>query len=297
MRYVHACQRAAHSPGHIADFSFLDENDEISRPQKVLLPTALAGSITKISTTNFSTACLARSGELVPFGAGCLGRGMHFRPPLTHSCTGNEFYDSNPLPIPFYSSINRRVTDVAMGGDLAVAVCSPLSGKEKNGKEVYIHGYMASSDGRICKSVTPCLVKHSLILDTKFCAVAQGNGAFSRSASFALIGPSVLASQRTNVLQIYGKRISSLPDSLESEAPRGALSFLQNLLVSTAARSNAADESARFKGGNQPPEYPFMQTSAELLEKVYQDPPVVSLEIDIEVKQMVLGEGIHNARP
>jgi hypothetical protein len=99
----------------------------------------------KVTSTNFSSMILTSEGLVIPFGAGVLGR-------------GNEYYDSNPLPIPFYKNrrIQRSVVDIDSGGDLVAVIC--------NWKEVYIHGYIQGVNGEMSKCLSPCLVKHALTL-------------------------------------------------------------------------------------------------------------------------------------
>jgi alpha-tubulin suppressor-like RCC1 family protein len=249
--------------GHVSESSMFDDNDEISQPQKV--PLSPTHTMKKVASTNFSSICLTEEGLLIPFGGGILGR-------------GNEYYDSNPLPITFYSSIQRSVVDVEAGGDIVVVIC--------NWKEIYIHGYVQSVDGEMRKALSPCLVKHALTLCPRLIAVAKGAGAYSGSGSFAVLGTSLISGGTT--LQIYGKKKRA--ESAESVQEVG---FIGRIFKARAEKRELEAESVRRQRqmDNQPPDYPFMN-GVDVVDSIYADKPTISLDTKLDVKQIVMGEGL-----
>lgn len=221
----------------------MDEGED-----EILIPTLvkqlLDKNIRKIATGAFHNLAMLSNGDVLSWGGGILGH-------------GTECYDSNPIPIRFFTDHDLIVKDIAAGGDISVALARNANMKqgEKAIDELYVWGYFTTPDGKIQKAILPLLVAHTL----KYSISSVTAGWDSR---FAVIGNN--PQDRESVLFAFGGHNELWKEAVEKQLKYDELtqSFCPTMV------------------------------DCELVKEVYKHAPTMELPLkDIVVRKCIIAKG------
>lgn len=151
--------------------------------------------ISCIKCGDFHSVALMENGTVKTWGSGVLGH-------------GNEWYDSRPHDIKFFEIIGRRVILYVIIIYYSISAKAAITGclaTSKDGfTEAYIWGYLRDQNRKLCKALSPVLVKDALKLTELSSIICGYNG------SFAILGKN----NGQSILQIYNalpERGSDIP--------------------------------------------------------------------------------------
>ncbi|KAJ3278909.1 hypothetical protein HK104_001928, partial [Borealophlyctis nickersoniae] len=119
------------------------------------MPSMVAGESIKeediidVTSGDFHNLALSHSGKVYTWGGGLLGN-------------SSELFDSNPLPLPFFTDIGRRAISVAARGEASAVTAVSSSSTSDGPVELYAFGYLPTRSGTFVKAQSPVLLVEAL---------------------------------------------------------------------------------------------------------------------------------------